>query len=303
MKKLTNTEIQQLFGLDYSLLDSMPDIRYVRATRQQEKEIILDVLHRIDNDDWNKKSVEYWDNYWGKVYNNFIKNDYNLDYLFPDYLYYHTFLRYNNGFILPESTKMQKTIIKLLLKYIVSFYIKDAHFTESILELGCGACHNLTYLWKNNLIDENALLYALDFAECSAEIADTLNSVYSMPIQGITADFKKELFQNISGTTAVFSVGGLEQIGSEWTHIINYMYKLKPEIIIHIEPLYELYDRNNLFDYLAMKFHKKRDYLIGYLPKIEGLERQGKAEIIFKNRMRFGSTFHDGWSILIWKPL
>ena len=64
---------------------------------------------------------------------------------------------------------------------------------------------------------------------------------------------------------------------------------------------YELYDQNDLFDYVAAAYLRKRGYLQGFLPRLRELEREGVIEILQVQRT-FGSLYHDGYSFVVWRP-
>jgi hypothetical protein len=95
----------------------------------------------------------------------------------------------------------------------------------------------------------------------------------------------------------------IEQIASKFEKFIDFLLEKKPELVVHIEPTYEVYDQDILFDYLAAKFHKKRGYTRGYLPRLKDLEINNKIEIIKIKRLDFGSLFMEGYTCIIWKPL
>ena len=84
--------------------------------------------------------------------------------------------------------------------------------------------------------------------------------------------------------------------------MLDYLLSKKPGIVFHLEPFLELYDPEDLLDNLAIRFHKKRNYLNGYLPALEELERKNVVKIIQKHRFRFGSMFHEAYTLIIWKP-
>jgi hypothetical protein len=42
---------------------------------------------------------------------------------------------------------------------------------------------------------------------------------------------------------------------------------LRPKIVIHLEPLAELYDPDNLADRIPQTYHRQREYLEWYLPR------------------------------------
>ena len=81
------------------------------------------------------------------------------------------------------------------------------------------------------------------------------------------------------------------------------MLEKKPGICVHLEPIDELLDDNNLIDDLSIKYFRKRNYLKNYLPYLENLEKNGKINIIKKQRIYSGSYFIEGHSLIVWKPI
>ena len=75
----------------------------------------------------------------------------------------------------------------------------------------------------------------------------------------------------------------------------------KPNIIIHTEPVKELYDHNNYNDYTVHLFHTKRGYTEGLLPYIGKMENDGEIEILNIKRLFFGSLMMKGFNLIIWK--
>ena len=73
-------------------------------------------------------------------------------------------------------------------------------------------------------------------------------------------------------------------------------------LCLNVEPLCELYDEDHLFDYVAIKYQEKRNYLAGYLDRLRQLESEGKIEILKIQRMLFGNLHYEGWSFVLWKP-
>jgi len=67
--------------------------------------------------------------------------------------------------------------------------------------------------------------------------------------------------------------------------------------------LAEYYDENKLFDYAALKYHRKRNYLDGFLTRLREMEREKAIEIVATRRTGFGSLYHEGYMYVIWKIL
>ena len=54
----------------------------------------------------------------------------------------------------------------------------------------------------------------------------------------------------------------MEQTGQNWGQLLDYWLKLKPQKIINIEPVYELYDQSLLIEYLGSFYHKEKITLL-----------------------------------------
>ena len=84
--------------------------------------------------------------------------------------------------------------------------------------------------------------------------------------------------------TAVITIHSMEQLANSFQPILNYFLSQKPGIVFHLEPILELYDPEDPFDILAIQYHKKKNYLNGYLPALEELEQKKLIKIIQKHR-------------------
>lgn len=102
--------------------------------------------------------------------------------------------------------------------------------------------------------------------------------------------------------SAVFTVGTMEQLGSNFEPFLQYLLSNSVSLCLHLETIKELYDDSYLTDYLAIKFDSKRGYLHGFLPHLRELEKEGKVEILRAQRIFFGSLYHDSYSLIVWKP-
>jgi hypothetical protein len=101
--------------------------------------------------------------------------------------------------------------------------------------------------------------------------------------------------------SAFFTFGALEQVGKDHRHFLDFVLSKSPGLCINVEGLYELYDDNYLLDYLASRYHARRNYLKGYLSCLKKLEGEGKIKIIKVHHQLFG-VFDDPHSYVIWKP-
>jgi len=94
----------------------------------------------------------------------------------------------------------------------------------------------------------------------------------------------------------------LEQTGRAYESFLQFLLEASPTLCVHVEPICEWYDENNLIDYVAIKFHKKRKYWENFPNRLRELEDEGKVEIFKMKRPYFGSLYLEGYSQIIWRP-
>lgn len=54
--------------------------------------------------------------------------------------------------------------------------------------------------------------------------------------------------------SAVFTIGAMEQLGREFEPFLQFLLQKRPAVCINVETLYELYDQDDLFDYVAAAY-------------------------------------------------
>lgn len=103
--------------------------------------------------------------------------------------------------------------------------------------------------------------------------------------------------------TAVCTVHAMEQLHTTWEPFIRDVVKRSPALCVHLEPFVELYSPDNRFDELAILFHRKRQYLTGFIPALKKMQERGEVELLDCRRVPFGGKFHEAYSIAVWKPV
>lgn len=92
-------------------------------------------------------------------------------------------------------------------------------------------------------------------------------------------------------------------MGNNHGPFLEFLLEKSPEICINVEPLYELYNPGHLLDYIALRYHNYRNYLNGYLSRLQELEAKGQIEILKVHHQRFGNLYNDTHSYVVWRPL
>ena len=272
---------------------------YRFASNDESNEIINKILNSLYFKNISvsgKHRYDRWEDGWSENLKNFRNSNYNSRYLKPGYYRKSHIQRLYRKFIITKSGSFEYDFYCILRDWLFKFYL---HPYDEIFEFGCGPAHNVYIL---STMYPKKLIHGLDWAISSSKIIKLIANKNKRNVQGHVFNmFDPDYSINIPHNSAFISIGGLEQIGKKFKKFLKYVFVKKPKIIIHLEPLQELYDQNSLLDTLGLMYHKKRNYLDGYLTSLKELEKKSKIKILKCQKINFGGINHEGWSILIWK--
>jgi len=276
------------------------DFQYRKVSHTKRDQTIVEILKRIDSGQMTlagKVAKGRWEKGWTNNLQNFVGKGYNLAELVPKYVRPDQILRLYRDYVMPLEANFEINFFTVLRLWLFKKYLKEF---DSIYEFACGTGYNLSLL--AGLFPQKKL-YGLDWTEASVKLVNLIGEKHGMNVTGCLFDmFSPDYTLEIAKNSAIMTIGGLEQLGDGHKAFVEFLIEKEPRLCIHVEPLCELYDKNNLLDYLAVRFHEARNYLRGFLTNLKKLERENKIEIIKTQRMYFGSLYHDGWSLLIWRP-
>lgn len=220
----------------------------------------------------------------------------NLDSLIPAYIHKNKIFRWKGQFYTSTNPLFEAHFARVILRHFVEKYLNNA---SSIVELGSGSCHYSYWLAEQY---PDRLVVALDWSEEANRIAQLVSEDLTN-LRGFQFDMFSPVPREFgSSKNALVSVGALEQLGSNFGPLLDWILSSNFEVIVHLEPILELYDERNLVDFLSIQYLLKRDWLRGYLPRLERLAELGQIEILEKRRI-FGSTFHETYTALVWKKI
>jgi hypothetical protein len=268
-----------------------------KLQQHERDEVILSVLKALDSplrvSGANDNKV--WREGWQEVLDH-VGETVNLERLKPQYFREDDVTRLNGDFAKGEDLYERDIQMR---KLVFRTHFKDA---TRIVDIGAGTGVSQAILAKECVAE----LAAADWVEPSLKLIELIGKNMNRQIKTVNFNMLT-LFGwddlKIDEETSVLTVHALEQLGEDWGLLLTAIRDAKPKLCVHIEPLVELYDEGVLFDKLAADYHRKRNYLSGWLPAVQELERQGKAEIKRVHRWGFGNRFHEAYSLLVWRPL
>ena len=213
-------------------------------------------------------------------------------------------MRFNGDYIVAGNKLFEQNLGLIILKYISVKYLKNI---KNIYEFGCGPSQNIFALAK--ILKNEVNFCGIDWSNPSVKILKTLQKrKKKLGFERHTFSSKKiNLFKKIKNfkippKSVCLTFGGIEQIGEKNKNFLNFVYKKNFDFYIHIETIYENYKSEVLFDYLAMEYEKKRNYLRGFYPSLLKLQKNKKIKIL-KVKKIIGSHFNDGWTLFVWKRI
>ena len=308
LNTVTVTDFSESFGANESTFSASCrelisqrnfNFRYIEGAELEA--LTLTILKKIDEDRQVIASLErqaVWEKGWKENFDEFIASNFDESKLIPKFIRSNVPVRFKKRYIFPEDPDFELNFVKVFRHWFLDNYFSNV---DNIYEFGCGTGFNL--LAASEIFSDKTF-YGSDFVQSSVLLVNAIGDAKQIPLTAEIFDMLKPNDNyEIKKNSGVFTFGSLEQLASKTDNMLEYLIAQRPNIIVHTEPAIELYDENNLTDFLAMKFQGKRGYTEGFLPKLQCLHREGKIELIKVKRLHFGSLFMEGYNLIVWKPI
>lgn len=281
---------------------SFPDLKYRYLFDEERDQVILSILKKTDDPllrvvGENNNSV--WERGWSEINELLARKDFSPDLLRPQYFEAHKILRFNQQFIMAETEDFVYQYDQLIRYIIFKKFLKDSN---KIVELGSGTGTSQVLLSK---INTHGKLIASDWSNAALHIIERISQYLKRSIK--TVNFNMLTMEGwddltIDEESTVVTVHALEQLGMHNRQLLEKLLSAKPSLCVHLEPLSEFYNPMNLYDYLALKYHTRRNYLFGWLATLERYAEENKVEILQAKRLHFGDRYHEAYMLLVWRP-
>jgi hypothetical protein len=275
--------------------------RYEPIDKANRDEVILRILQRIESGELSRVGEhrkDVWEKGWEENLEAFSTKGFALESLVPRFIRDEPILRFQQDYVRALDPMFEFCFHDIVRRWLFLTFMSEA---RAVYEFGSGSSYNLVAI--SELAPELKLV-GLDWAESAVKLANLIGKSHSINLTGRRFDlFHPDDSLEIGPEDAALTVCALEQVGWKHDEFLQFLLKKKPRICVHMEPLVELYDPNNLVDYLALRFHRQREYLSGFLPSLQQLELDGVVKILKMQRLNFGSLYHEGYSLVVWEPL
>ena len=263
--------------------------------------IIRQVVEHIDSDKPSKVGEHragIWESCWSDNLQKFVDGGYDPGKLVPDFIKPDQPVRLKQNYVVPRNPRFELDFFQVCRAQLFERYFADA---GSVYEFGCGSGFNLLALAKQL---PGKKLYGLDWSRSSNETLTLIGGKLGLPIVGRHFDFfAPDAAMQLDARSGVLTMCALEQVGPRHERFVEFLLQKKPQVCVNMEPLLELYEPDQLVDYLALRYHRKRGYLDGFLTSLRSHQVAGRIEILDARRLYFGSIYHEAYSYVAWRPL
>ncbi len=277
------------------------DFGYEICSQETREKLFLDAIKKCDNRELSVSGshrINDWRRGWGEILQDFRASGGDLIALVPKDWHGDRPLRYRGDYIIANSNTFERDFTLVFRYWLYNKYFSNV---DKIYEFGCGTGHNLAVMAE---LLPGKRLFGMDWVPESQELLGDIAAKYGWPIEGRRFDFYQPDYSlEILPDSLIYTSSALEQLGSEFGSFLEYLMAMKPSLCVNVECLNEYYDENTLFDYVALRYHRTRKYLDGFLTSLREMEKENKIEIIATRRTRFGSLYHEGLMYIIWKIL
>jgi len=275
------------------------DFRYRPIFGADRDAVLATIVRRIiDGEMWvsGPDRRDVWETGWSENLNEYLKTG-SLSALTPKFLKPEV-KRLFGDYVYPLSPSFEFDAVDVFRHYLFETFLRDV---EAIYEFGCGSCQHIPVYAA---LFPGRSITGLDWSEVSMEIIVHLIKDQGWPLQARQFDFfQPDKDFDLTPNAGVVTVGGLEQLGRQFSPMLDWVVAQKPRMVVNVETLSELYDPDSLLDYLALKYDRRRNYLDGYLTALRQRESRGEITIHRVFRAGIGSQYHDSYCFVAWSPV
>lgn len=239
-----------------------------------------------------------WRDAWQDHLDDFVRSGHALEALNPRFVGGTALLRWQGAYIEGVTDRFELAFLEIFRDWLFRTFLADA---SHLYEFGSGSAFNVAAYAK--LYPQTAIT-ALDWAPAAVTLANLLGQHHGMKIAGQRFDFfAPDSAFEFAPNSSVLTMCALEQVGDRFLPFLDFILEKRPQRVVHVEPMLELYDPELPHDALAIRYHRQRKYLTGLLPHLRSLEKAGSIRFLKVQRLKFGSRFHECFSLVVWEPV
>lgn len=305
-RRLEDEDIAALFGTSVARLRAAAPVQlealdrgYTPISGVDRDRLLLGIMQRIDSPalkEAGEHRADDWERGWQENLDDYVASGFNRRALVPKYYKERVPVRLNGDYVQPSQADFVYAFTDLFRAWLYREYLGAF---ASVHEFGCGTGYNLVQMAS---IYPDKSLTGYDWARPSQNILKTVAEKVGLNVRGRHFDFfQPDASITFEPNSAVMTFGALEQAGGNHGAYLEFLLARRPALVVDVIGIEELYDDADLSDYLALRYHRRRGYLSGYLSRLRALEGDGRIRILKTHHQRFGTLYDDPHSYVIWE--
>lgn len=263
--------------------------------------VMLDILRRIDEQGFTRVGAHrdhIWEGAWSDMRARFHESGHDIAALNPSFVGGSRIVRVRAEYAEAADPRFELSAFEVFRDWLFRRWLVPF---DAVLEFGCGSGFNLAALAR---VYPEKQLTGLDWAPASVALIDEIAASHSFRLSGRRFDFfDPDMTLDMGAGAAVLTFCALEQVGERFQPFLDLLLARRPGLCVHMEPTLEHYDAAHLPDYLAIRYHRHRGYLEGYLTRLRELESEGRIRIHTARRLGWGSLYQECYSLTVWEAL
>ena len=301
MQTIAAADVAAALGVPADAVGPLPhDFRHERLAGPARDAVVLRVLRTIADGAGavaGPSRQARWESGWSENLDAVRRDGFQPELLAPRY-FRADVVRWDGDYVVPERASFEHDLFAVLRRVVFARWCADV---PRVVELGCGTGANLVAL-----TEQHPALEAIgaDWTAASQALLAEAARATGRRLAGVRFDMfhPERTALPMDRDTAVLTVHALEQLGASFGPLLDWLVARRPRRVVHVEPIVELYDDALLLDALARDYHRRRGYLDGLLPALQALDAAGRIRLRVARRLRFGSLFHEAYSVVVWEP-
>ncbi len=204
----------------------------------------------------------------------------------------------NNSFYLTKPNLIEKEHINIYSK-ILSKYIDNS---DALVELGAGYGSKILTLSKIKSFSK-LNLFAGELTVSGQRLIKLISQNMGKKISVGFCDFRTLNFSklNIPENSIIFSSYAAHYVPYLKDQYVEKILQLKPKIVVHFEPLYEIQTEKTIFESMCKKYIEINDYNRNLYSQLIKAQKNKKIELKIKKNV-IGSNPFLPISIIEWSP-
>ena len=303
--KYTTDDFINAFGASGDDVDSIQNeaekynFQYQPLSPAEQDVVVQDINNKISSfSQVGAHRHDIWENCWSDAINEYEKEGQSPEALDPKFMGAHPIIRLHGQYVRPEDPRFETHWFRVYRKWLFSYYMPPF---SNVMEFGCGSGFNLAVAAE--MFPEKKFV-GLDWSESSVRLVEKIAATRGYLLTGRQFDFFNPDHELMLGrNTIAMTFAALEQTGENFVLFADWLLDRKPGLVLSMEPILEFYDQDNSFDQPVIRYHTHRQYLNGYYSWLKEKETEGIVEIVRTHRPSFGSLYHEGYSLVVWRPI